>query len=71
MAAIRGLIFIFLVATMTEGAMCRPTVIADLSVARQRTLAVAGMSAVGIVEAEEEGGKPHNASDKKTDLINL
>jgi len=66
MAAIRGLIFIFLVATMTEGAMCRPTVIADLSVARQRTLAVAGMSAVGIVEAEEEGGKPHNASDKNT-----
>jgi hypothetical protein len=57
-AGIQGLISIFSAATMTEVAMCRIIVIADLSVVRRRTLAV-----VDIVEAI--GGEPHNALDKK------
>jgi len=56
-ADIRGLIFIFSAATMTEVAMCRIIVIADLSVVRRRTLAVADI-------AEAIGGEPHNAFDK-------
>jgi hypothetical protein len=57
-ADIRGLIFIFSAATMTEVAMCTLIVIADLTVVRRRTLAVADI-------AEAIGGEPHNSLDKK------
>jgi hypothetical protein len=57
---IRGLISIFLAATMTGVAMCRLIVIADLSVVPLRTLA-AGMAAATVVVISDE---PQNSLNK-------
>jgi serine acetyltransferase len=61
-AEIQGLISIFSAATMTEAAMCRLIVIADLSVVLRRTPAEAA-TVVGIAAAVISD-KPHNSLDK-------
>ena len=78
-AGIRGLISIFSAATMTEGAMCRRIVNADLSVVRPRTLpasatvvvAAIAVAVVGIAEVAAAIGGNRTTRWTKTNLINL